>query len=144
VSQILEAGRLSASAMNKQPWHFVLVQERSTLQQIGGLAKSGPYVAQASFAVVVCVEKTPFGVSDGSRAVQNMVLAGIANGVYSNWVGFVGRFDDLKPVLGIPDDLDILAVLPFGYPADTGAKGPKQRKPLAEVASRERYGQPLS
>jgi nitroreductase len=51
---------------------------------------------------------------------------------------------EVKSLLGIPDDRDVLAVVPFGYPARAGGRGKKQRKPLAEVASRERYGQPFA
>ena len=46
-------------------------------------------------------------------------------------------------MLGIPDELDVLAILPFGYPAAAVGRGQKERKPLAEIASRERYGQPF-
>jgi nitroreductase len=93
---------------------------------------------------VVASEKTPFAVSDGSRAIQDMVLTAWSDGIGSNWVGFVGGLDSVKPVLGIPDDLDVLAILPLGYPDRAVGKGKKNRKPLAEVAFRERYGQPYS
>jgi nitroreductase len=51
--------------------------------------------------------------------------------------------DDAKRLLGIPDELYLLAILPLGYPATAVGRGKKERKPLAEVASRERYGQPF-
>lgn len=57
VRRIVEAARLTGSAMNAQPWHFIVVQERETLRELGRLARSGPYVAQAPLAVVVAVEK---------------------------------------------------------------------------------------
>ncbi len=60
-----------------------------------------------------------------------------------NWVGF-GGLDDVKPVLGIPEELDLLAILPLGYPAAEVGRGKKERKPLTEVVSRERYGQPFA
>ena len=44
----------------------------------------------------------------------------------------------VKPLLGIPDEVDVLAVVPFGYPADDIGKGVKERKPLGEVVHRER------
>ena len=53
VGRIVEAGRLTASSMNKQPWHFVVVDDRAALQRLGELAKTGPYIAQAPLAVVV-------------------------------------------------------------------------------------------
>ena len=50
---------------------------------------------------------------------------------------------EIKALLGIPEELDLLAVLPFGYPAQATGQGKKQRKPLSEVAHRERFGQPF-
>jgi len=47
-------------------------------------------------------------------------------------------------VLGIPEGVDLLAIVPFGYPAQQVGAGKKQRKPLGEVASRERFGQPFA
>ena len=142
VRRIVEAGRLTASSMNGQPWHFVVVENRDTLRQIGTLARTGPYIAQAPLAVVVAMEKTRFAVSDGSRAIQSMVLTAWSEGVGSNWVGFMGP-DEIKPLLGIPDELDVLAIVPFGYPATAVGRGKKKRKSLSEVAHRERFGQPF-
>ena len=56
VRRIVEAGRLSGSAVNGQPWHFIVVDEMDKLQQLGALARTGPYVAQAPFAVVVAIQ----------------------------------------------------------------------------------------
>jgi nitroreductase len=81
-------------------------------------------------------------VSDASRAIQSMILTAWSEGVGSNWVGFLG-LEEIKPLLGIPDDLDILAIVPFGYPAQSRSEGKKRRKALAEVAHRDRFGQPL-
>jgi len=142
VRRIVEGGRLSASSMNGQPWHFIVVENRDTLRRLGTLARTGPYVAQAPLAVVVAIEKTKFAVSDASRAIQSMVLTAWEEGVGSNWVGFLG-LTEVKPLLGIPDDLDVLAILPFGYPAHVGGRGKKQRKPLSKIAHRGRFGQPF-
>ena len=140
--RIVEAGRLTGSAMNAQPGHFIVVQDRQMLRRLGALARSGPYTAEAPLAIVVTVEKTRFAVSDASRAIQSMFLTAWADGVGSNWVGF-GGLDDVKPLLSIPANLDVLAILPFGYPVARLGRGKKQRKPLEQVAHRERYGQPF-
>ena len=142
IRRIVEAGRLTGSSMNGQPWHFVVVEDRDTLRQLGRLARSGPYIAQASLAVVVAIEKTRYAVSDASRAIQSMILTAWSEGVGSNWVGFLG-LTEVKPLLGIPDDLDVLAILPFGYPAQALGRGKKRRKLLSQVAHRERFGHPF-
>jgi nitroreductase len=140
--RIVEAGRLTASSMNMQPWHFIVVQDRDMLRLLGALAPTGPYIAQAPLAIVVAIDKTRFAVSDASRAIQSMLLTAWSEEVGSNWVGF-GGLEDVKALLNIPAELDLLAILPFGYPVDAVGRGKKQRKPLGEVAHRERYGQPF-
>jgi len=142
VRRIVEAGRLTGSGMNGQPWHFIVVRDGETLRRLGALASSGAYVAQAPLAIVVATEKTRFAVSDASRAIQSMLLTAWADGVGSNWVGF-GGLEKVKAVLDIPAGLDVLAILPFGYPARAVGRGKKQRKPLREVAHLERYGRPF-
>jgi nitroreductase len=142
VRRIVEAAHLTASSMNKQPWHFIVVEEREMLRRLGAAVRTGPYTAQAPLAIVVAIEPSRFAVSDASRAIQSMVLTAWSEGVGSNWSGFLG-LDDVKPLLDIPDELDVLAVVPFGYPTRAIGKGKKQRKPLSEVAHRERFDQPF-
>lgn len=144
VKQIVEAGHLTASGSNLQPWRFIVVQNKETLRQLGTLAKTGPYIAQAPLAIVVGIEKSsPLGVSDASRAIQNMVLTAWAQGVGSNWVGF-HNLEHVRPLLGIPDEIEVLAIVPFGYPVQKLGQGNKKRKPLGEVAHRETWGIPFA
>jgi nitroreductase len=112
VRRIVEAAHLTGSSMNRQPWHFIVVED------------------------------SPYAVSDASRAIQSMMLAAWSEGVGSNWVGFFG-LEAIKPLLGIPAGLEIFAVVPFGYPVDAIGRGKKNRKPLSEIAHRERFGQPF-
>jgi nitroreductase len=140
IRRIVEAGRLTGSSMNRQPWHFIVVESGDTLRQLGALAKTGLYIAQAPLAIVVAIERTTFSVSDGSRAIQSMILTAWSEGVGSNWVGFRG-LNEVKSLLGIPDELEVLGIIPFGYPARPIGKGKKKRKSISEVAHHERFGQ---
>jgi nitroreductase len=142
VRRIVEAAWLTGSSINGQPWHFVVVEKRDTLRKLGEAVRTGPYIAQAPLAIAVVMEKSKYAVSDASRAIQSMVLTAWSEGVGSNWTGF-GGLDDVKPLLGIPAELDVLAVVPFGYPAKAIGKGKKKRKPLSQVAHRERFDQPF-
>lgn len=142
IRKIVEAGRMTASASNLQPWHFIAVEDRETLSKLGQLAATGHYITQAPFVVAVAIENTKFAVSDASRAVQSMILTAWADGVGSNWVGFQS-LASVKPVLGIPSGLDVLCLVSFGYPVQKVGQGIKQRKPLNEVVSRDRFGQPF-
>ena len=143
VRRIVEAGHLNASSMNLQPWHFVLVRDRGHLGALAGLLPTGRYTAGAAFAVVVAAEKqSRYAVSDCSRAIQSMMLTAWSEGVGSNWVGF-GGLEAVGAEVGLPDSYDVLAVVPFGYPARPLGAGRKKRKPLGEVVSVERYGAPF-
>jgi nitroreductase len=89
----------------------------------------------------VVVPEGGTGPIDGARAVQDMMLAAWAEGVGSNWVGGVNT-EPIRTLLNIPADRMILTIVPFGYPAKTLGAGVKDRKPLAEIAHAEQYGQP--
>jgi nitroreductase len=144
ITEIVEAGHLTASASNKQPWHFIVVQNKDTLRQLAALAKTGPYISQAPLAIVVGIDQgNPLAVSDASRAIQDMILTAWSHGVGSNWVGFRG-LQAVNPLLGIPDEIDVLAILPFGYPVQKIGSGAKKRKPLGEIAYHEKWGQPFA
>ncbi len=144
VRRVVEAGRLAASSVNLQPWHFVVVEERETLKAIGRIMRTGRYTADASFAVVVLVERdSPYAVSDASRAIQNMVLAAWSDGVGSSWVGF-GPMPAVETLLGVPKTHEGLGIVPFGYPAVKLGRGRKRRKPVGDVASHERFGVPFA
>lgn len=142
VQRILEAGRLTGSGSNHQPWHFIVVDDPAELSKLAEVAKSGPYIVQAPVAIVVVVERTPIAVSDGSRAIQSMILTAWSEGIGSNWVGYIG-IKGVNELLNIPDNLDVLAILPFGYPVKQLGQGKKNRKALADVASHGKYGKPL-
>ena len=142
-NRILEAARLTGSGSNQQPWHFILVEGRAELQQLAALVRSGPYIAQADFAVVVVIEQSQMALSDGSRAVQSMILAAWDDGVGSNWTGFT-PMPEINKLLNIPDNLDVLAILPFGYPVKQVGQGKKKRKAPEEVFYRGKFGQPYT
>ncbi|HWC30841.1 MAG TPA: nitroreductase family protein [Dehalococcoidia bacterium] len=145
VQRVVDAAHLTASSRNGQPWHFVVIQNRETLKRLAPLARTGPYIADAQFAVAVAYDKeSPYGVSDTSRAIQSMVLTAWGDGVGSNWVGFDGTLKDVNAELGLPENLQLVGVVPFGYPVKKLGKGKKNRKPISEVVHRERYGAPWS
>ena len=142
IREIVEAGRLTASGGNSQPWHFIVVRDKETLHKLGQLARTGPYISQAPLAIVVTVDHSSRLVeSDGSRAIQDMILTAWSQGIGSNWVGY--NLPEVSSLLGIHGENSVLAILPFGYPAEEIGKGQKKRKPLGEVAYNERWGEPF-
>jgi nitroreductase len=142
IERIVESARLTASAANGQPWHFIVVRNPETLRELGKAVRSGPYIGGAAFAVAVAVERTRLAESDASRAIQSMILTAWDAGIGSNWTGF-GGLDRVASLLGVPDEYEVLAVVPFGYPDEDRRRGLKSRKPRDQVVSAERFGEPF-
>ena len=141
LQKILEAGRWSPSQRNRQPWHFIVVQERETLQQLGAMAPSGPYLAEAPLAIAVVTDGARVPLIDGTRAISSMQLVAWEEGLGSCWVGSVDR-EGVKRLLGLPETCELITVLPFGYPTDAAKRLRKRRKPLEQMAHREQFGTP--
>ncbi len=111
------------------------------LRELGTVAQTGPYISEAPLAIVVVIEPSRFAIADAGRAIQDMLLTAWDAGVGSNWVGSGGPA--AKELLGIPEELDVVAIVPLGYPADAIGQGQKARKPMSEIAHRERWGKPF-
>jgi len=135
---ILEAGRLAPSSKNSQPWHFIVVRDKETLRGISGLTPTGKHIAKASVAVAIVMEDAKLPEVDGARAGQNMVLAAWPLGVGSCWVTNFYE-DGVKELLGVPQKMKLITVLPFGYPAEPKATRRKIRKPMGEIVHYERF-----
>lgn len=138
--KILEACRLTASGMNKQHWHFILVQERKDVQQLASDSTTGKWVANCDFAIIVLTDPTlAFHGIDAGRVLQDMQLAAWNYGVASRvFTGF--NLENLRRDFAIPPKLEPTVIAGFGYPVKkiTGRK--KARKSLEEVVSLEKYG----
>jgi nitroreductase len=141
-ARIVQAGRLTGSSRNRQQWDFVVIRQRATLQALGALATTGPYIADAALAIAVVVPDAPVGYIDGARAAQDMMLAAWGAGIGSNWVGNM-NWAEVKALLAVPEERMVLVVIPFGYPAEAVGRGKKARKALAEIAHDERFGTPF-
>ncbi|MFP3130369.1 MAG: nitroreductase family protein [Nitrososphaeria archaeon] len=140
--KVLEAGRMAASAYNRQPWFFILINDKDLLKKVAALATTGPYISKAAFAVAVFVDpNNPFHIIDGTRAVQNMMIAAWSLGLGSVWVAGLER-EKITELLKVPRNLYLLTVIPFGKPAKN-FKGKKTRKSLKEIAYLNYYGNEL-
>ena len=126
LQKILEAARWSPSAVNHQPWEFVIIRNRGLLEKIAAKARYGSFIADAPIAIAVVTDpSTKWHITDGSTAVQNMCLAAWEMGIGTCWIGSLER-DYVKELLGVPENLHLLTVLPFGYPAKTGKSSRKE------------------
>src|SRR5262249_15135140 len=117
IKKILAAGRQAHSQRNRQPWRFVVIQHRETLKQIGTLAPSGPYIADAPLAIALAIEGAKNPYIDATRAAECLMLAAWGEGIGSCWVGGLDR-PKIKELLGIPEETELVTVIPLGYPTD--------------------------
>ena len=144
VRRVLLAARWAPSQRNRQPWHLVVVEDRHTLEQIGALASSGAYIAEAPVAIAFAMEESARMVQfDAARAIENMLLVAWEHGVGTSYVGQMDR-DRIKELLGIPEGMELVTVMPFGYPTEDALAGGKRRKPLGEISHRGRFGVPYT
>ena len=140
--KILEAARLTGSGNNIQHWRFILIQKKESIKQLADDSKSGPWVASANFAVIVLTDpQYDFHMIDAGRAIQSMMLTawsfGVGSGIYVRL-----NIDSMTKDFAIPSNLNITAVLGFGYPVKK-ILGKKDRKPISQIAFQEKYGQKL-
>ncbi|HYC27137.1 MAG TPA: nitroreductase family protein, partial [Nitrososphaerales archaeon] len=143
VDDVMEAARLSPSGVNSQHWRFILVRGRDRLSTLAEDSSTGGWVEQADFAVVICTDpKRSFHAFDAGRAAQNMQVAAWGHGVTSGlYTGF--KQSEMKKDFDIPEDMNVTAVVAFGYPAHRQL-GKKSRLPMGKVAFDDRFGKPLA
>jgi len=141
--QVLEAARLTGSGMNTQHWRFILIQDRENIKRLAEDSTTGQWVESANFAIIVLTNpQYDFHLVDAGRAIQSMMLAawneGVASGIFRGI-----KLDDLTRDFALPSQLNVAAIVAFGYPAKK-ILGKKDRKPLTEIAYQEKYGQKLA
>lgn len=126
---MLRAAMAAPTAMNKQPWHFVVVDQRAVLD---ALSEANPYakmLKKAPLAIVVCgdTEKMiegggrDFWIQDASAATENLLLAAHALGLGAVWTGAYPAEDRCKAIskaLSLSDNLIPLNMVVIGYPAE--------------------------
>jgi nitroreductase len=142
INQILEAAQWAPSASNKQPWHFIVVQDSVTRTRLGQLHPHGRFMKQSPVVIVVLgnPEVHPkYYLCDPHQAVQNILLSAHWLGLGSCWMGVRGASfeDDFKEILGIPKHFSVVCTISIGYPDH---KRKSTRLPLSEIVSWEQFG----
>ena len=144
VETMLRAAMSAPTGMNVQPWRFVVVRDQAVKDALAG--PRGGMIAQAPVVFVICGETTlmrkPFGQPDAeavevengnwtqdcSAATENLLLAAEALGLGAVWTAahpYADRVNPIREVLGLPDNVTPLCVVPCGYPA--GDDQPKDK-----------------
>lgn len=136
IEKMLRAAMAAPTAMNKQPWHFVVVDQRNVLDALAGANPYAKMLKKATLAIVVCGNTDKmiegggrdFWIQDASAATENLLLAAHAMGLGAVWTGAYPseeRCISISKVLLLPDNLIPLNMIVVGYPAEQPQ--PKQK-----------------
>ncbi len=126
IEKLLKSAMFAPSAMNLQPWHFIVVDDMDVIK---GTLKAIPYaemLKQANIAILVCgdinVEKNEdFIVQNCSAATQNILLAAHDSGLGAVWIGIHPMKEIMEPVskyFNLPENIIPISMVSIGYPAE--------------------------
>jgi nitroreductase len=138
IEQALDCARLAATAINIQPWEFVVVTDAAKRKQIAAVTDYGKFIADAPACVAVLCKDTKYYLEDGSAAIQNLLVAAHALGLGACWVA-----GDKKPyaekiceMTGAPSGFKLVGLVAVGYPAE---KPQRDKRLLSEVVHWEKF-----
>lgn len=129
IEKMLRTAMAAPTAMNKQPWHFVVVDQRNVLDALAGANPYAKMLKKAPLAIVVCGNTDKmiegggrdFWIQDASAATENLLLAAHAMGLGAVWTGAYPseeRCISISKVLSLSDNLIPLNMIVVGYPAE--------------------------
>lgn len=131
LEKILRAGMAAPTAVNLQPWAFIVVTDRAILDRLGDGLPYAKMLRSAPAGIIVCVRpdeayegRLEIAVIDGACAAENILLAAQALGLGAVWTAaypYPDRMACVRDILHIPEGIVPLAVIPLGYPAGTEA-----------------------
>lgn len=151
VERLCEAIRLAPSACNLQPWKFILVTDAEIKSELARAAKEQWFIAEAPLIIVGCGYPSQaykytggYGNSvdiDVAIAIDHLTLAAVEEGLGTCWIGAFNE-NEVKRLLGIPDEVKVVAMTPVGYPGSPDLIGPArmpERKRIDETIAHERW-----
>jgi nitroreductase len=137
IEQIVDCARLAPTAMNDQPWEFVVVTDRAQLARIPRMLGHAEFIAGAAFCVLVLGRESMCWMEDCCAATENLLLAAAAHGLGACWVG--GAPQPYAPAVaaafGAPQTLRLASIVSVGIPAEEPAV---EKRPLSAVLHWER------
>lgn len=148
LNRVLEAVRIAPSGSNRQPWKFIIVRNGELRRRLAAACGNQGFIAEAPVVVVACGYNINYNrggymgemsmLIDVSIAFTHLILAARAEGLGTCWIGAFNN-DEVKKILDIPGEVNVVAVTPLGYPKDDGFVEPGPRKPLAEIISMDKF-----
>src|SRR5688572_12699083 len=150
VQELLEVARWTGSSRNTQPWHFIVITDKEQLRKISELRPPINWVAEAPLAIAIVLdgENDTNETFDEGRVSERLLIAARVLGLGGGtaWFGNEAQRAEGKRILGIPPERTARSVVVLGYPTTTKDHRPNPagggRKPLSELVSYDRLGQP--
>ncbi|KXA92998.1 hypothetical protein AKJ64_01655 [candidate division MSBL1 archaeon SCGC-AAA259E17] len=142
LEEIMNSVRMAPSASNKQDWKFVIVMDDEKKEEVYRAANKQSFVKEAS-AVIAGITTDPeyrmscgipSGVVDLSIAMDHLTLKAAEEGLGTCWIGAFDQ-EKAKDVLEVPDEYEIVALMPIGYPKTSLEKRSKNRAEAREIVS---------
>ncbi|MFO8234301.1 MAG: nitroreductase family protein [Bacteroidales bacterium] len=126
VEKIVKAGMYAPSAVNCQPWHYVIVDDRSVLEKIMEVHPYSRMLSEAQYAILVLgdekLEHAPgYWVVDCAAATQNILLAAHSFGLGAVWLGLhprEHRKEAISKLFNLPGHILPFSIVSLGYPAE--------------------------
>jgi nitroreductase len=138
IEEIVDCARLAPTAMNDQPWDFVVLTSKADLASIPPMLGHAEFIANAAFAILVLARPSMCAVEDCCAATENLLLAAAAHGLGACWVA--GAPQAYAPAVakafGAPEDRQLIAIVSFGYPAEDPVV---EKRPLTDVLHWDRF-----
>jgi nitroreductase len=136
LNQILEAGRSAPSAANRQPIHFIIVNNEEAKKELSK-GMFNRFIKDSPAVIVGCADVNSlltgkWAIVDSAIAMQNMVIAAWTLGVGSCWIGDFNE-KKVRELLKIPDKWKVVALVTLGYPAEQPEQ--RKKKPIEELFS---------
>jgi len=121
---ILKAGMYAPSAVNKQPWHFIVFRNTDTIKRIIEVHPNASPMLGANVCILVCYDEelqhdNGYGAVDCSAATQNMLLAAHAIGLGAVWLGIYPRqprMEAISEIFRLPGHVKGFSIVALGYP----------------------------
>lgn len=139
LEKIIDAARLAPTARKEEPWEFVVITNRKSLERLAGIVDHGKFLKSAAAGIIVLARDTKYYLEDGSAATQNILLAATALGIGSCWIA-----GDKKPYaseicryLEVPGGYKLVSLVSLGYPKD--GFQPLGKRPLTQVLHSEKF-----
>ena len=138
IEDIIDCGRLAATAVNIQPWEFIVVTQPEIRKRIAEITDHGKFIKDAPVCIVVFCRDTKYYLEDGSAATENILLAAKAHGLGSCWVAGDKKHyaEDIRKLLKVPAGYKLVSLIPIGYPAESPQPA---KRSLQEVMHREQW-----